>query len=228
MLTATPPPEGMSLKQLYASWNRVRTTLRKSGELDQYCAVVELGSESRPEPHLHVLATGRYIPQERLSLLTESAGFGPIADIRAVRDTGDSRAVGYVSKQLVEQVERYLVKAETTSLASKAASQDGPKRAQVRPLRLSKGWYPGGFKAAEKVVAQRLAEKMDREDEPTDPGPWYLVIRRSDGDLSVVTRPKQVEPVADLDAGGASASGATNAEGETNAQTSERAQEAAA
>jgi len=90
MLTLTAPAEGMGIRQLYTSWNRVRTALRKSGELDQYCAVVELGSESRPEPHLHVLATGRFIRQERLSLLAASAGFGPIVDIRAVRDTGET------------------------------------------------------------------------------------------------------------------------------------------
>jgi hypothetical protein len=213
----------MGLPQLYSSWNRLRTTLRKSGELAQYCAVVELGSASRPEPHLHVLATGRYIPQARLSLLAESAGFGRIADIRAIKDTGDSRAIGYVSKQLVEQVERYLVKAEATSLAVKTASDGGAKRVQVRPLRLSKGWYPGGFKAAEKTVAQRVAAQMDREAEPMDPGPWYLVVKRLDGELSVVTRPKSAELIGDADTREASASGATSVEEETSATAGEGA-----
>ena len=227
-ITLTAPPEGMTLKQLYAAWNRLRTTLRKSGELAQYCAVVELGSASRPQPHLHVLATGRYVPQERLSTLARKAGFGRVADIRAVRDTGDRSAVAYVSKQLAEQVVSYLVKAEATSLAARSAAEGSGKRVQVRPLRLSKGWYPGGSKAAEKVVARQAAAMMGGEEEPLDPGPWYLVVKRLDGELSVMTRPKQVEPITDADAHGASASGATRAEVEASAMTGEGAQEMAA
>jgi hypothetical protein len=45
-VTLTAPPQGMNLVELYAAWNRMRTALKKSGELSQYCAVVELGGQS--------------------------------------------------------------------------------------------------------------------------------------------------------------------------------------
>jgi len=223
-VTLTAPPSGMSMSELYCSWNRIRTALKKSGELAQYCAVVELGGEQRPEPHLHALTTGRFIPQERLSDLAQRAGFGRVADIRAVRGTGDRSAVAYVTKQLASQVVGYLMKSELARLAERAEFDGGiAKRAQVRPLRLSRGWYPGGFKAAEKICAQRAAERMGHDGEPSDPGPWYLVIKRWDGELSVVTRPKLAEQGDEDEDGGASASGATMDEDESPAQTSSEA-----
>lgn len=210
-LTLTAPSDGLSLRALYASWNRLRTTLRKSGELAEYAAVVELGSPNRPEPHLHVLATGRYIPQARLSTLAESAGFGRVVDIREVKTNGEHEAVAYVSKRMAKHLVGYLVKAETESLAGRAAAESGSKRVQVRPLRLSKRWYPGGFKAAEKAVAERMAAKLDRDPEPGDPGPWFMVAKRWDGDLSVISRPKRRESAADAEARGACGSEATRA-----------------
>ena len=204
-MTLTSPPAGMTLPELYASWNRLRATLRASGELREYCAVVELGSESRPAPHLHVLATGTFIPQDRLCELAERAQFGPITDIRAVNEERDSGAAAYVTKQLAGDLVSYLAKSEARRLAE--APGDGTaKRSQIRPVRISRSWYPGGFKAAEEVVKRELAERMGRENEARDPGPWYMVAKRWDGGLSVIARPGKQGDQADEHE--ASASGA--------------------
>lgn len=208
-MTLTSPPEGMSLAELYASWNRLRATLRASGELRDYCAVVELGSESRPAPHLHALAVGRFIPQARLSELAGRAGFGSIADIRAVHEERDSGAAAYVTKQLAGDLVGYLAKSEARRLTT--AKGDGPaKRNQIRPVRISRNWYPGGFKAAEEAVKRELAERLGHGEK--DPGPWYMVAKRWDGGLSVIARPKAVEPAETDDEGEASDSGAPTEE----------------
>lgn len=212
-LTLTAPPEGMSMSELYAAWNRLRTTLRKSGELAQYCAVVEVGTKGRQVPHLHALTTGDYIPQKRLSSLAVKAGFGKVADIRAVRSDGDPTAVGYLTKQLAHDLVGYLAKGEAARMAAQVTTGTGAKRHQVRPLRLSRRWYPGGFKAAESTVIKRTAARLGLPDGPTDPGPWFTVVRRWDGDISVVSRPKARQGAAAT--GGARPSGATPTAAET-------------
>lgn len=212
-LTLTSPPEGMTLADLYAAWNRLRTTLRKSGELREFCAVVELGAPKRPEPHLHLVATGSFIPQARLSGLAERAGFGPIADIRLVDGAGQERTVHYLSKQLVG----YLAKSKAKRLGDRVASEGRANRKQVRPVRCSRNWYPGGFAAAEQAIADRARAEIG-ETEGKDPGPWLVVVRRTDGGVTVVARPKRAEHDDDGADQGASDSGATRAAAEESAQ----------
>jgi hypothetical protein len=182
-LTVTSPGgHALSTRELYEAWNRLRTTLRKSGELAEYLAVVELQERDGGAPHLHILATGEYIPQRRLSELAASAGFGPIADIRAVRGTGPRSAGMYMVKSLAQ----YATKANAAALAErvKSESSGGGKVRRVRPVRVSRKWYEGGMKQAEKDALKLMGGKAD------DPGPWFMVSKSPDGNIHTVSRPE--------------------------------------
>jgi hypothetical protein len=200
----------MTYAELGESWNRVRSILKKNGLLKEYVSVVEL--QERGAPHLHVIATGEYIPQKQLAQWASASGFGAVTDIRAVRGTGPKSITGYVLKQLSHELAGYVTKAKTEELKKRAAEDGKTKRKQVRPVRPSKNWYPGGFAAAEKVALANLAAQMGREEGPKDEGPWFVVLKRADGTTSVLTRPKPVEQAEPTQAGGASASAATSAE----------------
>ncbi len=191
-LTVT-SPGGYALtnRELYEAFNRLRTTLRKSGELREYFAVVELQERDGGAPHLHILATGEYIAQRRLSELAERAGFGPIADIRAVRGTGPRSAGMYMVKSLAQ----YATKANAGALAERVKSEDsstGGKVRRVRPVRLSRNWYEGGMKKAQKDALKQYGGKAG------DPGPWYMVTRDPNGNIHTVSRPKPEDEAEQL------------------------------
>lgn len=83
------------LHNLKSSWNRLRGHLVRKFGLNKFFWVVEFGHE-KGRPHLHFLINC-YIPQRALSKLAARAGFGPIVDIREVKDGG---GFGYVFKYL--------------------------------------------------------------------------------------------------------------------------------
>lgn len=164
----------LAARDVYEAWNRLRTRLRKRGLLSEYAAVME--TTQAGALHLHALTTGSYIPQKRLSEFAQQAGFGKVADIRAVRagegtGDGDKRSAAYVSKELAG----YVSKQKTDALRSKTA-------ARRRPFRCSRGWGLSMVEA-ERLVAQAWADDAGRG-EP-DSGPWLLIHRRSDGSLSL-------------------------------------------
>jgi hypothetical protein len=55
----SPSRQGLTMRELYVAFNRLRTKLRRSGHLREYFAVVE--TTQAGALHLHVLATGRYL-----------------------------------------------------------------------------------------------------------------------------------------------------------------------
>jgi hypothetical protein len=57
----------------------------------------------------------------------------------------------------------------------------------VRPVRVSRNWYKGGMKKAEKDALKLMGGKSD------DPGPWFMVSRSPDGNIHTLSRPKPVE-----------------------------------
>jgi hypothetical protein len=168
--------EGTTVCDLAAAFNRLRTYLKQTGELREYFAVIERTAGEAAAPpllHLHLLATGRYIRQERLSRLWEQAAGARVVDVRAVRGSGPRSAGGYLVKQLA----RYAMKAQIEQLAAATSTR------RVRPVRTSRGWYPGGMKAAARALAaERTAGAPLR---PDDPGPWLFVVRRPNGSLRV-------------------------------------------
>ncbi len=112
----------MTVAELYEAWNKLRTRLtreRKGGRLVQeYAAVVEV--QTRGALHLHVLMTGRFVPQRKLVGMATAAGFGRCADIREVKRlaTGDGPgSAEYLTKQLAG----YLTKQAAAALGEKAA-----------------------------------------------------------------------------------------------------------
>ena len=162
-------PLPVEMRELYVAFNRLRTKLRRSGHLREYFAVVE--TTQAGALHLHVLATGRYLPQRELSKAAAAAGFGRVADIRAVTGTGDGSAGAYLVKTLAG----YATKANAARLATRGARR-------LRPVRTSRAWYPGGMAEAEREVGRRMAAELSLA---PDPGPWLFVVKGGDGALHV-------------------------------------------
>ncbi len=157
----------MTVAELYKAWTRLSLALRREGVLREFAACVE--TTEAGALHLHVLATGRFIKQARLSELAARSGFGPVADIRAVKDDEEGkRSARYISKELAG----YITKSKAEALASKTA-------VRRRPLRTSRGWGVS-LTAAEKLLASEVAGSGDR-----DAGPWLLVQALGDGSLRI-------------------------------------------
>lgn len=167
-LTLTDTSEGsMTVADLYASWHRLRIKLRRMGVLDQYAAVVEV--QKRGALHLHVLATGSFIRQQKLCELSSWAGFGEVSDIREVTVSANRRrnVADYVAKELAAYVSK-----EGASLAEKA-------NVRRRPVRFSRDWGCS-LRAAEQLIADEIAEAFGG---PRDPGPWMILRKAQDGSL---------------------------------------------
>lgn len=162
-LTLTAPGRGsMNLADIYAGWNRVRSALKRRDLLAEYAAVVEV--QERGAPHLHILATGDYIPQAHLSAIAQgrpgSRGrFGPVVDIREVRSTGPRSLVGnYLVKQVGSEMAAYVTKAKAEE-RSRLTAVGG--RSHTRPIRSSRLWYPGGLAAAAETVKAGWSVEAD-------------------------------------------------------------------
>jgi len=159
------PKKPMQIADLSSAWNRMRTRLKDEGKLDQYASVVECTSRGRP--HLHVVFTGEFVPQRKLSGWAETAGFGRVADIRqvdfdAANQEGSKRAASYVAKELAG----YVSKAKGDGVGKLVAKRR-------RPLRTSRGWYPGGMKRAEDELLQSVWSETGFE---PDEGDFFFVI----------------------------------------------------
>lgn len=191
------------MREVYEAWNRVRAALKSSGDLNEYASVIEFqereGQASGSAPHLHVLMTGRYIPQRRLSELavgrvgTGSGRFGAITDIRAVRGTGSESAVEYLTKQLAGEMAAYVSKVKGEQLKKKRVEEAAAKRVQVRPVRLSRGWYPGGFAAAEKVARLELFGHGESSQVIDD---WQVWMQKEDGSFQRLGKASAERPPA--------------------------------
>ena len=165
-----PPPRPDDARvSPYVAFNRLRTKLRRSGHLREYFAVVE--TTQAGALHLHVLATGRYLPQRELSKAAAAAGFGRVADIRAVTGTGDGSA-RRVPRQDAGGLRD---EGDAARLATRGARR-------LRPVRTSRAWYPGGMAEAEREVGRRMAAELSLA---PDPGPWLFVVKGGDGALHV-------------------------------------------
>ncbi len=139
-LTLTDGEGSMTVPELYAAWGRFRQRMRRRELLDDYALAVEVGSRL----HLHACVTGRFIDQAReLVPHAEAAGFGRIADIRAVPPlaVADTLA-GYITRSEKSsdalQLARYLTKSTAQELRDRGATR-------VRPLRVSREWEGGGL-----------------------------------------------------------------------------------
>jgi hypothetical protein len=171
----------MTVAELYAAWNKLRTRLtreRKEGRYVQdYAAVVEV--QMRGALHLHVLMTGRYIAQRKLVGMAKAAGFGRCTDIREVKRSkpdGEKGSAVYATKQLAG----YLTKEAANALGGKT-------NVRRRPLRTSRGWADGiSLSKAEKLIAADRREAIAAETgEETDTGPFAFVQVFANGSMFV-------------------------------------------
>lgn len=187
-LTLTEDPKRpMQIKELSAAWNRLRSTLKHLGKLEEYAAVVE--ATKRGRPHLHVVCTGDYVPQRELSRLAEQAGFGRISDIRLVdfgdQEEGSKKAASYIAKEL----SGYMSK-------TKGAEIGKLVKTRRRPVRTSRGWYPGGMERVKRELREKGLAKMGEE---PDEGDFFFVFTRDDGTLRIQGRTPTGEPFVLID-----------------------------
>lgn len=155
------PNRPLDVAGLSKCWNRLRTELKQKNLLNEYAAAFEVTKKGRP--HLHVLFSGSFIHQMKLSRWAERVGFGRVTDIRAVGFDlagDDLRSASYIAKEMAGYVSK-----------SKGATAGKLVAQRRRPLRTSRGWYPGGMKRAE---AELLAEV--RDEDKTDKGPFWFVL----------------------------------------------------
>lgn len=156
------PPRGAGRKKQDA-WRRKCKT--RTSYLAEYALVLEIGSKGQRRLHAHVIFTGRYIPQRRLSAWARKCGFGRVTDIREVA-TGDAQEVARYAAKLAW----YGAKAGEAAAKLKRRS-----RTRLRPLRTSRGWYPGGLRRVEEELGIRTSGGS------SDPGPWVLIQRDPSG-----------------------------------------------
>jgi len=112
---------------------------------------------------------GGFIEQEVLSKLAIASKFGEVADIRLVSDV----------PALIWELGNYLAKAsvpiheEAAEIGTYVAkiNRNEALRARagtrLRPLRVSRKWYPGGLTKAEQELKALIGV--------ADPGPWQMV-----------------------------------------------------
>jgi hypothetical protein len=182
----------MTVRQLSAAWDDLAKLLRAGGPaplrpprgsgalaqqrwraasrarksfLSEYALVLEIGPRGG-RLHAHVVLTGRYIPQRRLSAWARRCGFGAVVDIRLVNPSDAGKVAHYLAS--------YAVKA-----GKDVALMKGRARKRLRPLRTSRGWYPGGLRQVE-------ADLGIRGKGGTDPGPWVLLTHDAKGVLTAV------------------------------------------
>lgn len=181
-ITLTDAAEGeMRMPDLYRSWKKLALRLKRRGLLGEYVAVVE--AQERGALHLHMLMAeadrgGGFIEQSLLSELAEASGFGKIADIREVSN----------APELVWQLGNYLNKtalpihldaAEIGTYVAKSNRREALRdkaEARLRPLRASRGWYPGGLTAAEAELRALISKD--------DPGPWRRIWHGAESEKS--------------------------------------------
>lgn len=180
------PKNPLDVPALSAAWNRLRTNYRKQGIISEYAATIETTSAGRP--HLHALMTGSYVKQWKLSAAAERAGFGRVADIRAVDmspgATGE-HSVAYICKELAGYVSKQNTSDELGKLTRK----------RRRPLRCSRGWYPGGMARAREELAALWLEDEDGDDR-RDRGEWLFVIGDPSGTLTIRGKDEDGQPFA--------------------------------
>lgn len=177
-MTLTDGSKGeMTVADLYAAWNRLRGRLardRRGGPyMGQYAAVVEV--QERGALHLHVLLTGRFIPQRKLVGMALDAGFGRCTDIRHVRRAAREEARGsaeYVTKQLVG----YLTKQGAAALSAKT-------NLRRRPLRTSRGW--GGGMTMQRAMRMTSDAWLEEAGKERDDGPFAFLQLLGNGDVLV-------------------------------------------
>jgi hypothetical protein len=186
-LTLTDGEGSMTVPELYAAWSRFRHRMRYRGMLGEYALAVEVGSRL----HLHACVTGRFIDQAReLVPHAEAAGFGRIADIRAVPELAAADTLaGYITRADKSsdalQLARYLTKSTAEELRERGAKR-------VRPLRVSRGWEGGGLTAGAKRVRREWYGETEGKWEVVHASHYRPQLERLER-MRLVSQPRSLE-----------------------------------
>lgn len=181
MVITSPKGETVEyLREFSKALNGLITGLKKNHGVREWCGVVEF-NKATGAPHLHMLFTGDYIAQAKLSraAVGRTGRLGEVAWIEEA--TPEKVLEGYMSKE-VGQLASYLAKAQVDRRVVAL---------KFHPLRKSRGWYPGGQGEAEAVVRKRWIK-----DKPTVKADDWQVVRVDDhGRVRPIRRPKPTEAV---------------------------------
>lgn len=94
------------IDHLYDSWRRIRRQKQWKEHVDGgvwFFQIKWIESSQEWHPHIHILCTGKYFPQDILSRLWNKASSGSwIVDVRAVKDV--DKAAEYVARYATEPV----------------------------------------------------------------------------------------------------------------------------
>jgi len=191
-LTLTDGEGSMTVPELYAAWNRFRQRMRRRDMLKDYALAVEVGSRL----HLHACITGRFIDQAReLVPHAEAAGFGRIADIRAVPPLARADTLaGYITRADKSadavQLARYLTKSTAQELRDRGAKR-------VRPLRVSREWEGGGLTEGWARVKQEWYGSTEGKWEVVHASQYRPQLERLERMRLVAQQPGSLEAAAD-------------------------------
>lgn len=189
-MTLTDGTGELKMPALYKAWNRLAARLRRAEDMREYAAVVEAQASGRL--HLHVLMTGGFIAQRRLSVMAAECGFGRIADIRAMDggEKGADASARYMAK--------YLAKQEAASERGAAVGAAAARR--IRPVRCSRSWGLTQRDAEREVVGRWMAAR-GASPKPSLPDPqWVLVLRGRGAAGAKVLRAGEEVSVQELEA----------------------------
>lgn len=184
------PARPLDLPALGAAWNRLRTTLKDSGLLKEYVAVVETTKAGRL--HLHIVATGKYIPVGALRNAARNAGFGKVTDIRALG--GKHTPKGLLKREELVGVAAHYVAKYLASESKRREALDSHVRVRLRPVRFSRGWGASLGSARADLIAQWREERGEAAVEPHRDDVWLMILRTERGILRVFRGREQIDP----------------------------------
>lgn len=178
-LTLTEPARAqLDLPGLRARWKATKKRLGRAWGLTEYALVVEFQGRGALHPHVFGVVAPAVAADLRdrkarssyrrrmheLRPLAESLGWGQMVDA-ITPDLGEARAMGqYGAKAL---------SGYATKEAARKFKEAGAER--VRPIRLSRDWYPGGLTAATEEVRSWIKPELAEGSGVADPGPWRRI-----------------------------------------------------
>lgn len=173
-LTLTEPSRAtLDLPRFMGRWEATIKRLRRNWGVTEYGLSIEFQKRGALHPHV-VLWAPPDLAADLADRKTRSSycrrmhelrpmaidlGWGQMVDAVAIAPDTSEKLARYAAKNVADYA---------TKEARAAFKRAGAKR--VRPVRLSRGFYPGGLAAARERVREREALSEAR-----DPGPWVRV-----------------------------------------------------
>lgn len=181
------PSRPLDMPTLGAAWNRMRTALKAADLLKQYACVVE--TTEAGALHLHVLATGKYVPKQLLSNMAGDAGFGPIVNITALGGKKGLPTSGPKRAEAIDRMARYVSK--YLAKPEQREALDVHVRERARPVRFSYGWGASLKWGRDELVRRWRAERGQEPPERHPDDEWVVIVRSRENDSLRVYRGRE-------------------------------------